>query len=37
MARKTTRNDPDTGKRLTFLTNHFELPALTIARLYRSR
>jgi len=30
-------NDPDTGKRLTFLTNHFDLPALTIARLYKAR
>ena len=29
--------DPDTGKRLVFLTNNFELPALTIARLYKSR
>ena len=29
--------DPDTGKRLTFLTNHFDLPALTIARLYKAR
>ena len=30
-------NDADTGKRLTFLTNHFGLPALTIARLYKAR
>jgi hypothetical protein len=29
--------DPDTGKCLTFLTNHFGLPALTIARLYKAR
>ena len=29
--------DPKTGKRLVFLTNHFELPALTIADLYRCR
>lgn len=29
--------DPDTGKRLAFLTNNFRLPALTIAQLYRSR
>ena len=29
--------DPDTGKRLVFLTNDFTLPALTIAQLYRAR
>ena len=29
--------DPETGKRLTFLTNDFALPPLTIARLYRYR
>jgi hypothetical protein len=29
--------DPDTGKRLVFLTNDFTLPALTIARLYKAR
>ena len=29
--------DPDTTKRLVFLTNNFTLPALTIAHLYRSR
>ena len=29
--------DPDTGKRLIFLTNNFELPALTIALLYKCR
>ena len=29
--------DPDTDKRLVFLTNNFELPALTIAQLYHSR
>ena len=29
--------DPETGRRLIFLTNHFELPALTIAQLYKSR
>jgi hypothetical protein len=27
----------DTGKRLTFLTNDFQLPALTVAELYRQR
>jgi hypothetical protein len=30
-------NDPDTGKTLVFLTNHFGLPAHTICALYRSR
>lgn len=30
-------NDPETGKRLVFLTNDFVLPALTIARLYQAR
>ena len=29
--------DPETGKRLIFLTNHFTLPALTIAALYKRR
>lgn len=29
--------DPDTGKRLTFLTNHLTLDALAIALLYRKR
>ena len=29
--------DPDPGTRLVFLTNNVTLPALTIARLYRSR
>lgn len=29
--------DPETDKTLVFLTNNFALPALTIARLYRSR
>jgi hypothetical protein len=29
--------DPETGKRLTFLTNNFNLPALTVADLYRCR
>ena len=29
--------DADTGQRLVFLTNNFELPALTIALLYKSR
>jgi hypothetical protein len=29
--------DAETGKRLVFLTNHFTLPALTIAKLYKCR
>ena len=29
--------DPETGKNLVFLSNHFTLPAHTIAQLYRSR
>jgi hypothetical protein len=29
--------DPESGKRLVFLTNNFALPALTITRLYRLR
>ena len=30
-------NDPETGKRLVFLSNNFVLPALTITQLYRQR
>src|SRR5882757_6896236 len=29
--------DPETARRLIFLTNNFELPALTIAQLYKAR
>jgi len=29
--------DSETGQRFSFLTNHFELPALTIAAIYKSR
>ena len=29
--------DPETGKRLVFLTNNFALPALTVTKLYRMR
>ncbi len=29
--------DPETGKKLTFLTNHFGIPALTVCALYKSR
>jgi hypothetical protein len=30
-------NDPETGKRLVFLSNNFVLPALTVTQLYRQR
>ena len=30
-------HDPETGKALTFLTNNFAMPALTIAKLYKCR
>ena len=30
-------HDPQTGKTLNFLTNHFALPAQTVAELYRNR
>ena len=36
-ARRVRYRDPETSKKLVFLTNHFGLPALTIAHLYRSR
>jgi transposase len=29
--------DPETGRTLVFLTNHFDLPALTVAALYKNR
>jgi hypothetical protein len=35
--RRVSYKDPETGKALVFLTNNFDLPALTIARLYKSR
>ena len=35
--RRISYNDPETGKALVFLTNNFDLSALTIARLYKSR
>ena len=35
--RRVTYTDLETNKRLTFLTNNFTLPALTIARIYKSR
>jgi hypothetical protein len=37
LARRIRYKDPETSKRLVFLTNHFALPALTIAQLYRAR
>ena len=35
--RRVTYVDPDTQKRFKFLTNNFALPALTIAKIYKSR
>jgi hypothetical protein len=35
--RKVSYRDPDTGKRLTFITNRWDLAAKTIADLYRAR
>lgn len=35
--RRISYTDPDTGKRLVFLTNDVTLPALTIAQLYKAR
>jgi len=35
--RKVSYYDAETGKRLTFLTNNFTLPALTIAQVYKQR
>ena len=35
--RRVRYNDPETSKRLVFLTNLFNVPALTIAMLYRAR
>jgi hypothetical protein len=35
--RRITFYDAERDRRLTFLTNHFDLPALTIAQLYRCR
>jgi len=35
--RRISYKDPETGRALVFLTNNFDLPALTIARLYKSR
>lgn len=35
--RRVTYCDPETGKRLKFLTNNFTLPALTIAQIYKQR
>ena len=35
--RRIVYRDPETNKRLVFLTNNFTLPALVIAQLYRSR
>ena len=35
--RRVKYRDPDTGRSLVFLTNNMELPALTVARLYKQR
>jgi DDE family transposase/uncharacterized protein DUF4372 len=35
--RRVRYRDPETGKRLVFLTNHFGLPAICICQLYRLR
>ena len=35
--RRVVYRDAETGKRFVFLSNHFELPALTIAQLYKAR
>jgi Transposase DDE domain/Domain of unknown function (DUF4372) len=35
--RRVSYKDPESGKSLVFLTNNFDLPALTIAQLYKSR
>jgi hypothetical protein len=35
--RRVSYRDPESGKALVFLTNNFDLPALTIAQLYKGR
>ena len=35
--RRVRYKDPESGKRLVFLTNHFGIPALTVCALYKSR
>ncbi len=35
--RRVVYRDPESGRKLVFLTNHFALPALTVRALYRSR
>lgn len=37
LLRRVVFRDPETGKRLVFLTNNFDLPALSIAHLYKLR
>ena len=37
LLRRVSYKDPKTNKALVFLTNNFDLPALTIAQLYKSR
>ena len=35
--RRISYSDPETAKRFVFLTNNFDLPALTIANIYKKR
>jgi hypothetical protein len=35
--RRISYNDPDTGKKLIFITNRFDLPTATICQLYKAR
>jgi hypothetical protein len=37
LLRRVTYRDPESGQVLVFLTNNFEIPALSVAQLYRSR
>jgi hypothetical protein len=37
LLRRVTYRDPESGRLLVFLTNNFEIPALSVARIYRSR
>ena len=37
LLRRVTYRDPESGQLLVFLTNNFDIPALSVAQLYRSR
>src|SRR6185295_6734473 len=37
LLRRVVYKDPESGKLLVFLTNNFEIPAITVAQLYRCR